>query len=312
MDRFECAVASLQRSEALFATASPVRRWLLVEVRGAWGRDCVWDTKLGGHVDPAWRKRIEATGARILAVRRDLDIAEERSVRLMWVVSGAPGDLRTGTWSTTIDHLDDVMAATESVPFGIGERAPSGWEVAPAPAPIALVCTNGRHDSCCATYGRPLVRALRSSRWEHQVWESTHVGGDRFAANVVMLPQGLYYGRVDPDVADQLFAAHHRGELLVDHYRGRSVFGFAEQAAEYFVRSELALVGIDAVTNVERDREHGELVVTIDTAPRRLAVVLERTMSASPTPLTCKGADGLSYPTYRLVALRSRDDGAAA
>ena len=38
------------------------------------------------------------------------------------------------------------------------------------------------------------------------------------------------------------------GAIHLDHYRGRSVLGFYEQAAEFFVRRELGLAAIDAVT----------------------------------------------------------------
>ena len=34
------------------------------------------------------------------------------------------------------------------------------------------------------------------------MWQSSHIGGDRFAGNVVFLPEGLYYGRVEPAEAD--------------------------------------------------------------------------------------------------------------
>ncbi len=32
------------------------------------------------------------------------------------------------------------------------------------------------------------------------------MGGDRFAANMVVLPEGLYYGRMDPGTASQVAA----------------------------------------------------------------------------------------------------------
>ena len=66
--------------------------------------------------------------------------------------------------------------------------------------PILLVCTHGVHDTCCALRGRPVAAAL-AARWPGQVWECSHVGGDRFAPNVVVLPDGFYYGNLDPETA---------------------------------------------------------------------------------------------------------------
>ncbi len=307
MDRFECSVASRARDEQQFATASPVRRWLTIEVRGAWGRDCVRDTDLSEHVTPQWRQDLQAHGVRILAVRRNLDRDADGAIRLLYASSGRPGEVHAAAWSTDVEHLSDVMGATSRMPTGDGD-APPGWQ--PETRPIALICTNGRHDSCCATFGRPLMRALRETPWIDQVWECSHVGGDRFAANVVMLPEGLYYGRVDPDAIEPLLRLHGERRLLLDNYRGRSTFSFGEQAAEYFVRREHGIDGIDAVTDVALDAELGAFVVDVaddSAAPQRFAVSLRRTMAPSPTPLTCKGLDGLSYPTYRLLELRSVD-----
>ncbi|MDQ3738487.1 MAG: hypothetical protein M3337_04890 [Actinomycetota bacterium] len=308
MGRFECSVASRARDEQLFATASPVRRWLAIEVRGAWGRDCVRDTELSDHVTPQWRQDLQAHGIRILAVRRNLDRDAAGAVRLLYANSGQPGELHAAAWTTDIEHLSDVMPATRRMPIGPGEPPP-GWH--PEPKPIALICTNGRHDSCCATFGRPLMRALRETPWVDQAWECSHVGGDRFAANVVILPEGLYYGRVDPDAVEALLERHGERLLLLDNYRGRSTLSFGEQAAEYFVRREHGIDGIDVVTGIHLDTDLAAYLVDVagiaDFASRRFAVSLRRTMSASPTPLTCKGLDGLSYPTYRLLDMSAVD-----
>ena len=64
------------------------------------------------------------------------------------------------------------------------------------------VCTHGRHDKCCAKFGSRVCRAFRQEVGE-RAWECSHVGGDRFAGNVVVFPYGIYYGRVGPeDVPD--------------------------------------------------------------------------------------------------------------
>ena len=66
--------------------------------------------------------------------------------------------------------------------------------------PLFGVCTHGRHDACCAERGRPVAAALTASH-PAETWEISHMGGDRFAANMVVLPEGLYYGRMDPGTA---------------------------------------------------------------------------------------------------------------
>ena len=84
------------------------------------------------------------------------------------------------------------------------------------------------------------------------------------------------------------------------------MLGFYEQAAEFFVRRELDLAAIDAVTAVRRVAERpGRFVVDISTGGEQQAVVVDvaRTVTAAVTPLTCTGPLGQRVPTYELVSL---------
>ena len=96
-----------------------------------------------------------------------------------------------------------------------------------------------------ARQARPLLRAGTAARCTTrsarppppgEVWQSTHVGGDRFAGNVVALPHGTYHGRVAPGDVPGLLAALAAGRVDLDRYRGRSAYSFAVQAAERALR----------------------------------------------------------------------------
>jgi hypothetical protein len=117
----------------------------------------------------------------------------------------------------------------------------------PVEHPLFLVCTHGKHDRCCALYGKPLFDALADQADEDWAWQVTHIGGDRFAGNVVVLPEGLYYGRVAPAAAPRVVDAHLARRIDLDSYRGRCSYSFAAQAAEAAVRRELDLTGIDDI-----------------------------------------------------------------
>ena len=75
---------------------------------------------------------------------------------------------------------------------------------------LILVCAHGVHDACCAIRGRPVAAAL-AEHFPGQVWECSHVGGDRFAPNVVLLPDGFYYGNLDPESAVRAVRQHLAG-----------------------------------------------------------------------------------------------------
>jgi hypothetical protein len=302
---FQCAVASAERDEPMFATASQVRRWLLVEVRGSWGHDIVPTSDLGAHVPAGWADKLKAHGVRPVAIRRDLQL-DGVDVTLFYVESRRrPADPGT-TWSCQVQGLADVVDATAAIGEQPIPAGPPGWER--FDDDLVLVCTNGRHDSCCATFGRPLVRHLRRSARADAVWECSHIGGDRFAANLVVLPGGLYFGRVTVEGVDQLLDGIAAGRLDLGSYRGRSTLRYAAQAAEYFVRQDLGLTAIDAVTDVRRAAPDRFEVDVVDGAgvAAIVDVELERSMTPAPTPLTCTGPRGVSYPAYRLVSLTAR------
>ena len=107
-----------------------------------------------------------------------------------------------------------------------------------------LVCTNGARDPCCAIRGPAVAQALDRVR-PGQVYECSHLGGHRFAANVLVLPDGLCFGRLDARAAPTLVDALDEGQLPLEHLRGRTAFEPAQQAAEILVRRELGLTGLD-------------------------------------------------------------------
>jgi len=121
----------------------------------------------------------------------------------------------------------------------------------PIEGPLFGVCTHGRHDACCAERGRPVAAALTASH-PAQTWEISHMGGDRFAANMVVLPQGLYYGRMEPGTASQVAALHEQGRVDLMRLRGRSSYPMHVQYAEIALRRHLEEDRIDAVRLLRR------------------------------------------------------------
>jgi hypothetical protein len=124
----------------------------------------------------------------------------------------------------------------------------------PIEHPVFLVCTHGKHDPCCARKGRPLFEALAEQLEQEWVWQVTHIGGDRFAGNLVCLPEGLYYGRVAREDAVGVLDAHFEGRIELAHYRGRSSWPFAAQAAERAIREETGLLAFDDLHLAELQR----------------------------------------------------------
>jgi hypothetical protein len=137
------------------------------------------------------------------------------------------------------------------------------------------------------------------------VWQSTHVGGDRFAGNVLVLPHGLYYGRVGPEEVGALVAEQADGRIYLDRYRGRSAYSFAVQAAEQELRTAEGLTGIDDLAFAGSERDDGRWLVRYRDragAIHEVDVVEERGEEA--VYLTCGSAAPQQARRYVAVSRR--------
>lgn len=299
-----CADISAERDEAVWGTASAVRGWVLVEQPGAWGRDALFESRLPPAVAEFLVEEGRPHGVRTVLLRQP-DRPRSGGRRCFVASSGRPTP-----WieQRTVDDPDellalDVAAAAGREPPGFGEA----WD-----RPLYLVCTNGRHDPCCARLGRPVARALLPGH-DDQVWECSHIGGDRFAGNLVCLPHGLYFGRLGPDEAATVVAAYERGTIVLDYFRGRAGDPFAVQAAEYLLRRETGLTGIDDLAPVSFEPGRiGPTVLIRFAGPGGEFEVKIGVSPAAPRQLTCT-APGEGRPAvYRLLSVNPRADGGAA
>jgi hypothetical protein len=284
---FRCAAASLARGEPLLATASTVRAFVLVEFSGAWGRDAVRDARLPAAVRDQLLELSEL-GVKALLIRRH-GRAVSGSKAQVFVASCGPGTRwLEGAQLESLEQLADIDLVPVSRDRRVGLERRS--------EPLAGVCTHGRHDTCCAEQGRPLAASLSRSHRE-LAWEMSHIGGDRFAANVLILPDGLYYGRVLPADGPRLLDEHLTGRLDLDHLRGRSAFPLPAQAAEIFLRRRLGEVGLDAVRLVAVRRAGDDWTVDLEVAGQvwRCGVVAGR---GEAEQLTCAVSRLSRPPTF--------------
>jgi hypothetical protein len=224
-----CSEVSREHGEPLAATASRVDRWILIEHHGAWGKDAVDSSGLSAEVKAHLMERATALRpAKVLFIRRRERRASD-GVHVYWG-SSAPRSLWLS--STVVEEHEDLLDL---------DFADPGDALA---HPLLLVCTHGKHDACCAKYGLPVYEAMRDLVDEAWLWQCSHVGGDRFAGNVVCLPEGVYYGRVGAGDALALLEDHLAGLVQLDLYRGRSCYSFRVQAAERAVREASGTLGL--------------------------------------------------------------------
>jgi hypothetical protein len=280
-----CSDISRENNEPLGATASRIDHWLLVEYRGLWSSDALAGSGLSDQVKQRLRElRSARPRTRLLFIRRP----DRRHLPKLavYVASSREGQERLGRL-----ELEEHEQLRDLDPWDAVETTDET---------LFLACTHGKHDLCCALYGRPLFEALSEQLGPESAWQCTHIGGDRFAANALCLPHGVYYGRVERSDVPSLVDEYLEGRLSLGHYRGRSCWPFAVQAAERRIRAEEGLTGLDdlSLAHVEAIADD-RWVVAFDTpvGSREVEVATEL---GELTKLTCS-ADVAKRP-LRYVA----------
>jgi hypothetical protein len=135
-----------------------------------------------------------------------------------------------------------------------------------------------------------------------QVWETSHVGGDRFAANVLVLPSGLLYGRVPADAAADLADAADAGRVVLAWLRGRVGLAPAAQAAAAFAHAELGLAAVGDVHVLWSRAVEGGASVRLRTA-RGDVTVRVRVERVVAERLTCAAPGRGAFLRYRPIEL---------
>jgi hypothetical protein len=279
-----CAEISLNAGEPLAGTAvTDTVRFVVLEHAAPWGPLGVEDSGLPAPVVAALQEL--GKGVRVQLVRR-----REASSGVKLYLSDP-----SGLHLLHLERSEDLLAL-DLAAWVRGGEAPGVRQ----DAPLYLVCVHGKRDRCCALEGLPVYKALSERVGEHAL-ETTHLGGHRFAATLLVLPYGICYGRVQASEVPALVEASEKGEWYdLARARGRCAYGSEAQAAEILLRQrtgELALSRhpLDGVA-----RDEAGFTVSFDGGAHLVSLQREA------MPAMATSCDGEPKPVKRLVALTAR------
>lgn len=272
-----CSDLSRAAGETLAATATTAEHWLLVEVRGGWSRDVGRSEALPGLAREAVSDWLGSTpGSRLLFLRRPSRTAGP-SLAFVARAPESGGTVRR----FELDTLEDLGRVDLERGGDTSGR------------PLVLVCGHGSRDACCALRGTAVFGALAPALAEEELWISSHHGGHRFSANVLVLPDALQLGRVEPEEATRIVSSALEGTIELDRYRGRTCYEASVQAAEHAVRVS---TGLDGVGDLRLLGVAGEAVRFADASGVEHVAEVEE-VSGPSVPVSC-GTDPEPQPTF--------------
>jgi len=233
-------------------SASTIRSWLLLEHPGAWSdtaRDDAFAAALPDDRHDLLQHLWETAWLRPLVVRRPGRQGGRPAAEPCLLIGSTLGDR---PWLERLPARALTSLDLEAVAAGV----PGHGE--PVDGPLFAVCTNGAVDRCCAVNGRPLVAALAAAHPE-RTWEVSHVGGCRFSANLLVLPDGVLHGGATPSDGLRIAQAALAGRLDLKGLRGRTGSSAFAATAEVGLRRRLDLTGLADVEVLSQD-PHDDVV----------------------------------------------------
>ncbi|MCI0710448.1 MAG: hypothetical protein L0154_09830 [Chloroflexi bacterium] len=230
VDKLWCVTSSKEAGESLTATAVEASRWMLIEYNQPWGAKALLDSDLLEHIK-SYLDALPDTRVQFIKQHNSSNAA-------IHVFVADTSDTRARLFETTVYDYEALRS------MDIDAILRGETEFLPYDKPLFLVCCNGKRDLCCARLGLALYMEV-SGKLHNIAWQTTHLGGHRFAPTALILPDGLAYGWID-DRADEVIQAYQRGDIVLDLYRGRVSYPHPAQAAETFLRQETGNLRIKA------------------------------------------------------------------
>jgi hypothetical protein len=297
-DFFYCSALSREANEQPFGTASPADAWVLLEYTSAWGTRAFHESRLTRAVKTHLTNTLQAVPrTRLLFIKQE---RESRGHLTLFIVRSTETEAAIKRVKLTgyEQLLDFNLAAILR-----GEQSAG---VEPWGRPLFLVCTHGKRDKCCAKFGYALYKSLRVDAGE-DVWQSSHVGGDRFAANLICFPHGFFYAHVTPDAGRHIISQYSQQIFSINNYRGRCCYPAPIQAAEFFLRSRSGLSGVDDVRFLNYEPITGNHWLVRFLSPqdgRTYEIYLKSQISDFQNPLTCQSGEAKRVVQYFLSDYR--------
>ncbi len=274
-----CSQIAKADNATLYGTVSDKSQvWALVEYSGKWPKGA---TKSGASLPGALFQWIEAqrdaiSGFRPILIKRKT-VTDTKSVFI-----AIPGPTDAKLYQFQISSYEELSSLDiNTILAGGGETQRLLDEQ------VVLVCTNGLHDNCCSMFGLPVYDAFEKDT-SLNVWQSSHIGGHRYAATAAVFPSGVYYGYLAPSAVVSVGKDIDTKQIALQYYRGRSFQPAVVNAADYFLRNVLSLTADAAVKLSNHEADDAVHLVTFLVADQLHQIEVE-TVQVESVLASCDG-----------------------
>lgn len=288
-----CSQVSSEQAEPLYGTATRADVWLMLEFGGRWGARAFAESELPPTVKAHLSAAVDsAPHTRLQFIKQPERTGGGGPVHFFAALANRA---EPRLYAFTFDTLDDLLMLDVAAVV----RGEPQFDAYLQAEPLFLVCTNGLRDRCCAKFGLQVYPALRDAAG-HNAWQTTHIGGHRFAPNLLFMPHAFSYGHVDPEDVGEMVRAYRRGEVALSNLRGRTIHEKPAQAALHFLRTATGERSVDAYPYVHAVAVDDDGLWDVEVASAGSGdpstVRVQEVVTDHAVYKTC-GAEGLIVPT---------------
>ncbi|MBS1837504.1 MAG: hypothetical protein JST64_07385 [Actinobacteria bacterium] len=303
--------------------------FLVVDLALPWEAEVTAQEPIRSIVDGPATAVVAPDGSRWRALARvprsaDLDagrrrVTVHRCVSQSWGRHEMRGPFRRHEWTVALDDVVElgrrILADGPGARSGPGVATATGSDAPGGPPRDLLVCTHGRRDQCCGSFGASLYEQIaRRSAADATIdcQRISHTGGHRFAATAITFPDGYAWAHLDEGLVDLLVRRAEPPAAFARHCRGSALFaGGPAQAADRAGLVEIGWAWADAqraveVVGFDRATMATTLRATAVLASGAVRAVEARVVPDREIPMpTCGFVDG---PEYRTETVWRVDD----
>lgn len=289
-----CFEHSINANEDMFATSPRTHLWILLEYNDSWEEKAFNTCKIDSEVKNHIRAFAGTEPKSRIQLIKNPNNHDGANIRL-YVVITRPGE--TNLYEFTLSSYEDIL----DIDFEKSLK-----EKTPITKYLILICTHGSYDECCSKYGLEIFNHLNGIQSDYEIWQTTHVGGHRFAANIVILPDGIFYGRVNPDNIDSIIETHSKNNLKLNTLRGICTNDPDVQAADYLLRKQKGVTGINHIIFKSTKLAENGLITMVfknTQSGKQYEITISKNDKALFLLASCKDKHKKYIPTYRLVEI---------
>jgi hypothetical protein len=287
-----CSELSLNAREEMFASTPRVDAWFLLEYRGAWTDKAFLDSRIPADAKKRLTLNLETfPNSRLQLIKR-----HDNSGEALKFYVAKSDELEPRLFEFGFKSYEELLD------LDINKILEGNSHL--RKEPLFLVCTNGAYDKCCGKYGVSVYLEAAKNENGFRAWQTTHLGGHRFAANVLFLPYGIYYGRVRKENINDFIECSMIKNIDLAHYRGRSCYSKDVQAAEYFLRTKTGIKEISAFSFISLknpDKENSVIEFISASDEKTHYVHIKKDKEALLNYTSCKDQEKSPVAQYRLI-----------